>query len=429
STTRRFGGTGLGLAISRQLLELMGGTLSVESTPDKGSVFTIHISLPDATELRGEDMPRHPIYGDRIQISPRVRFTDVRALVAEDHAINREIVVELLRQAGIEADMAINGREAVERVRNRNYDIVFMDIEMPEMDGFTATREIRKLGRKGIDRLPILAMTAHALTGDREKSLAAGMNDHLTKPVDRDALGTALRQWLPRGKCAAAESDLVIKSDLMSIMSTPALDVEAGIKRLGGNRDLYLKLLGDFVAGYRETPAQLLQELRTDRGEEVVRRVHAIRGVAGNIGGKELEVAAAELEKACRVAGNGVPFALGEPLRVFIDRHGEIFAAIGAILARQPAVSPVKQEGTPGTAAEMRSLLKRLRKALASEEPRPCKGVLGELQQRQWPESHEVVLAELNRLVQRYRLADALALLDGEFKDVMGKTAGVKGMP
>ena len=374
--------------------------------------------IQSAFGARRTDLPRDKgTHGER--------FTGVRALVAEDHAINREIIIELLRQAGIEADIAVNGREAVEMTRTRDYDIAFMDIQMPEMDGFTATREIRKLGRKGSDRLPILAMTAHALTGDREKSLEAGMNDHLTKPVNREALRAALRRWLPQEKyttVASAGPDLVIKSDLMPITSTPTLDMEAGLNRLGGNRNIYLKLLGDFVAGYRETPAQLLQELRTDRGEEVVRRVHAIRGVAGNIGGKELE-------KACRVAGNGVPFALGEPLRVFIDRHEELFMAIEAVLARQPAVSPVKQECPPGTAAEMRSLLKRLRKALASEEPRPCKGVLGELQQKQWPESHEVVLAELNRLVQGYRLADALALLDGEFKDVMGKTAGVKGMP
>ena len=295
---------------------------------------------------------------------------------------------------------------------------------MPEMDGITATREIRELGREGIDRLPILAMTAHALTGDREKSLEAGMNDHLTKPVDREALSAALRQWLPQEKSSVitAEPEAVMKPDLMSIPSTPSLDVEAGLNRLGGNHDLYLKLLGDFVAGYRETPAQLLQELRTDRGEEVVRRVHAIRGVAGNIGGKKLEAAAAELERACRVAGNGVPFALGEPLRVFIDRHGELFAAIGAVLTRHPVVAAAKQEGPPGTAAEMRSLLKRLRKALASEEPRPSKKIMGELTEKRWPAGHEVVLAELNRLVQRYRLEEALALLDREFSDITGRT-------
>jgi len=147
STTRRFGGTGLGLAISRQLIELMGGTLRVESTPGKGSVFTIHISLPVAPEARRAEIQRRPV-------TPRAIFTDVGALVAEDHAINREIILELLQQAGIEADVATNGREAVERIRSRDYDIVFMDIQMPELDGFTAMGKrpnncYRNCGRTG----------------------------------------------------------------------------------------------------------------------------------------------------------------------------------------------------------------------------------------------------------------------------------------
>ena len=417
STTRRFGGSGLGLAISRQLVELMRGTIRAESTLGQGSIFTVVLSFQAATGVRGVKAPRRPG-------TPRERFSGVRALVVEDHEINREINVELLRQVGIEADIAINGREAVEMVRLRDYDILFMDIQMPEMDGFTATREIRKLGREGVDRLPILAMTVYALTGDREKSLAAGMNDHLTKPIDRDALGAALRRWLPREKhpaVAADEPNPAAKQDLLSIPPAADLDEEAGLNRLGGNRELYLKLLRDFIAGYGETPAQLLQELRANRREEAIHRAHAIRGVAGNLGGRELEAAAAELEKACRAAGNCVHFSLGEPLRSFIDRHAALMTAIGFVLVRPSAVSPAGPEGPPGDAAELRLLLERLRNALASEEPRPCKEVLGELLQRPWPEGREAVLAELNRLVQRYRLADALALLDKEFSDIMRK--------
>ena len=149
---------------------------------------------------------------------------------------------------GIEAESAVNDLEAVEKVRTHHHDIVLMDIQMPEMDGIITTREIRALNREGVDRLPILAMTAHALTGDKEKSLEAGMNDHLTKPVDPDKLTAALLQWLPVDKCVTVSdvSDAHTKPDFLSIPSTQALNVQDGLKRLGGNRELYLKLLRNF---------------------------------------------------------------------------------------------------------------------------------------------------------------------------------------
>ena len=421
STTRRFGGSGLGLAICRQLVEFMGGTINTKSTLGKGSLFTVVLSLPIASGVRLTDLQRH-------QEMPRGLFAGVRALVAEDHAINREIILALLRRAGIEADIAVNGSEAVESVRAHDYDILFMDIQMPEMDGFTATRQIRNLDREGVDRLPILALSSYAWAGDREKSLAAGMNDHLIKPIDPDTLDAALRQWLPPEKCvavAADKLDLFTISDFMSIPPHPALDVEGGLNRLGGNRKLYLKLLRDFVAMYGETPALLLQELRTVRREDAIHRVHAIRGVAGSLGGKEMEAAATELEQACQVAenaGNDIPFALGEPLRVFIDRHEALMIAIGVVLAGQPPVLAAKPEGPPGTAAELHSLLNQLKLALASKEPLPCKKILEVLLKRRWSEDHESGLAEVNCLVQQYRLAEALAFLNKEFNDVMKKT-------
>ena len=416
STARRFGGSGLGLAISRNMVELMGGTLHVESVSGKGSLFTVHVSLPVTTELVETDFKSLPTHS---RISPHVRFPGVRALLAEDHAINREIVVELLRQLGIEADVAVNGREAVAMVRAKEYDIVLMDIQMPEMDGIVATREIRKLDKVGVACLPILAMTANALTGDREKSLDAGMNDHINKPINPDALGAALRQWLPPEKCAAVAADepgAVTKPGLLLSPPSSALDTEGGLNRLGGNQELYLRLLGNFVADHGDTPKQLLPELQAGRWEAVLQRLHTIRGVAGNLGGKELATAVLALEKACRAAGkagDGVPFALPEPpLCVFIERHEALIQAINAVFLQQSVIGQVKPEKLPGDMAELRQSLEKLRRLLESEEPVPCKKIMGTLLQKSWPEEQETLLAELNRLVNRYRLTEALELLN-----------------
>ena len=410
STTRRFGGSGLGLAISKQLVELRQGTIRVESTPGKGSIFTVALSFPIAAETLVADLPINPVL-------PRMQFSGVRALVAEDHEINREIIVELLRQAGIEADIAKTGREAVEMVRAQDYDILFMDIEMPEMDGLAATREIRHLGRKSAESMPILAMTAYALTGDREKSLAAGMSDHLTKPISPGALGKALRQWLPRGKYAVQKPDFVIEQDMTNTSAAQSLDVEEGLNRLGGNSKLYLKLLRDFIDGYGKAPEQLLQDLRLEQREEALHLVHAIRGIAGNLGGKELAAAATELEKALRKAENSVPFSIGEHLRLFTDRHEALITAIGSVLVRHQAVEPVKAEGPPGDLAQLRLEMERLKVFLKNKEPLPCQEILETLLQSRWPDNYEVTLVAINRLVSNYRMMDALELLEKKYNN------------
>ncbi len=183
STTRRFGGTGLGLAIVRHLASLMGGEAGFENRAGGGSSFYFEAELP-ATEKA-----QRPVSREKIEARP------AKILLAEDDTVNRMVALAFLRQAGHEVDVARDGLEAVEACRRGTYDLVLMDCQMPNLDGFEATREIRR--REGEDRhLPVVALTASSLAGDREKCLAAGMDDHLGKPIDPEELAATLARWL-----------------------------------------------------------------------------------------------------------------------------------------------------------------------------------------------------------------------------------------
>ena len=195
STTRNFGGTGLGLAICRQLVEIMGGKLGVESTEGEGSNFWF--VLPLAEDISASPPQQDPgitelsVPGDEVS---DVDLDHTLVLLAEDNPINQVFAKKVLEKMGFQVDVAANGQEAVDKVKLAPYKMVFMDCQMPVLDGYQATQEIRALGNEFKD-LPIIAITANAMAGDREQCLMAGMNDYIAKPVNREILEKVIARW------------------------------------------------------------------------------------------------------------------------------------------------------------------------------------------------------------------------------------------
>ncbi|MBC8165371.1 MAG: response regulator [Bryobacteraceae bacterium] len=187
SSTRRHGGAGLGLTMCKMFVELMGGQIGFESVPERGSTFwfTVQVEKSNAPP----------------QLAPSgtsAARRSERLLLVEDNLVNQKIAMRLLERLGYRVDLAMNGLEAVEAVQRVPYDLILMDCQMPEMDGYQAAAEIRRLESTKGGRVPILALTANAMPGDRERCLESGMDEHLAKPLNVSALDTALREWLSR---------------------------------------------------------------------------------------------------------------------------------------------------------------------------------------------------------------------------------------
>jgi CheY-like chemotaxis protein len=188
STTRKYGGTGLGLTICRQLAEVMGGSIAATSTPGEGSTFTVLVPF-----RRSEAPPVKPAAAPAEGPAARLHG---KILLAEDYPANQKIAKWMLERLGCSVTIAVDGREALARLAEEPFDLVLMDCQMPEMDGYEATRAIRA-GGAAYAGIPVIAMTAAALETDRQRCLAVGMNDYLSKPVQQETLAAVLARWLP----------------------------------------------------------------------------------------------------------------------------------------------------------------------------------------------------------------------------------------
>jgi two-component system sensor histidine kinase/response regulator len=260
-----------------------------------------------------------------------------RILLVEDNEINQQVATEFLKDAGMKVEVVASGQEAIDAVTNSLFDMVLMDIQMPGMDGLEATRRIR--ANENLRDLPIVAMTAHAMVGDREKSLEAGMNDHVNKPVDPEVLYATLQRWIPAKRTGeipapvfsaargSENEDVVLQLPVMT-----GIDQEEGLKRLNNNSKLFIKMLHDFRSSFLSTPDLLRKWADDGSWKEIQAKAHTVKGVSGYIGADRLFQAATVLEDALKLKKDDALLLL----LPFLDALEEIIASLDLLPAQGP---------------------------------------------------------------------------------------------
>ncbi|MDR3429393.1 response regulator [Silvimonas sp.] len=336
-------------------------------------------------------------------------------LLVEDNELNQQVAMELLAEGGLSVTLAGNGAIALQKIAETNFDLVLMDMQMPVMDGVEATQMIRSSGYT----MPIIAMTANAMTGDRQRCLEIGMNDHIAKPVEPEALWGTLRRWLkPATSVKSEPAGAAAPAELVSVPANiPGLDSVAGLRRIRGNTELYLRLLRSFMQSHGNTVTEAREALAQGDAATARRSFHTLRGVAGQIGAVHIQQLAGEVEQALhdQAAANVIDVGMAE-------LEAALLALLAALSAALPdAVELSRDEAANVDVDQARNLCDRLIQFLTKDDAEA-----GELFERSAAVLRQVLpqhYRDIERAMRSYDFGTALSILQAAITHIHWKEA------
>jgi CheY-like chemotaxis protein len=321
----------------------------------------------------------------------------------------------MLEKAGLIVTIANNGEEAIEKVEDSEFDLVLMDVQMPEMDGLEATGCIRKNSR--FSNLPIIAMTAQAMTGDREKCIEVGMDDYITKPIDINELFCVLVKWIKPKERESNDTDTSQKdfqtdekpSEDAQLPTLPGIDINSGLIRVGGNMKLYKKLLIKFRNDYSKSLSEIKTALENGNFNEAERFVHSIKGVTGNIGINKLYKITADFEAIIRKRETGKYKAM---LNQYSRELNNTLTSLQVLKDEDDKYKKGKEGATQAKPSEnFAELLESLLANIKTRKPKKCAPIIEEISKIVWPVHLDTKITELIKLIGRYKFKEAEMIL------------------
>ncbi|MFA6137549.1 MAG: ATP-binding protein [Sulfurimonas sp.] len=417
-TTKKYGGTGLGLSISRELVELMGGKIWIESEVGVGSEFIFELKLPHGNEENIQSVTHASSMKEEI-----ASLHGSKILLCEDNTVNQEIIIGLLENSGIIIDIANNGKEAIDKFKSGRYDLILMDLQMPIIDGYEATKLIREFNKN----IPIIALTANAMREDVEKTKTHGMNEHLNKPIDIEKFYKTLLKYISKKNAAHPESTssltLTAHPESTSLLTLTAhtevsetkdefhipefktIDTKQSLKYLAGNKKLYLKILNNFLNTYKDFSFANLNS------EEFQRATHTIKGLSANIGATALHAVSKELdERQDRTLLDSWHSEMKKVIEELSDKLPKTTKE--ETKAQKKELSHVSEQSDKylfGTKRE--ELFSKLKEAAATSRPKECEVIISEIERYELSTEDNELLNKAKILIEKYEFKEASTML------------------